>query len=221
MRETDLYDPIKAFLIRQGYTVKAEVGSVDIVALRGDDPPLIVELKTGFSLSLFHQCIDRQSVTDIVYFAVPHQAGKRFQKALRANKTLARRLGLGVLTVHASDGLVEVHQDPGPYRPRKSVQQQGRLLRAFARLEGDPNKGGATRHGLVTGYRQDAIKCATYLVNVGAEKGAFVAKATGVKAATSIMRDNHYGWFVKVETGVFGLTDAGRKGLADWQHALG
>ena len=75
MRETDLYDPIKAFLIRQGYTVKAEVGSVDIVALRGDDPPLIVELKTGFSLSLFHQCIDRQSVTDIVYFAVPHQAG--------------------------------------------------------------------------------------------------------------------------------------------------
>ena len=60
MRETDLYDPIKAFLIRQGYTVKAEVGSVDIVALRGDDPQLIVELKTGFSLSLFHQCIDRQ-----------------------------------------------------------------------------------------------------------------------------------------------------------------
>jgi hypothetical protein len=123
--------------------------------------------------------------------------------------------------VHASDGLVEVHQDPGPYRPRKSVQQQGRLLRAFARLEGDPNKGGATRHGLVTGYRQDAIKCATYLVNVGAEKGALVAKATGVKAATSIMRDNHYGWFVKVETGVYGLTDTGRKGLADWQHALG
>ena len=220
MRETDLYDPVKAFLIRQGYTVKAEVGAVDIVALRGNDPPLIVELKTGFSLSLFHQCIERQSVTDIVYLAVPNQAGKRFQKALRANKTLARRLGLGVLTVHTGDGLVEVHQDPGPYRPRKSVKHQGKLLRAFARLDGDPNKGGATRHGLVTGYRQDAIKCATYLINAGAEKGALVAKATGVKAATAIMRDNHYGWFVKVETGVYGLTDVGRKGLANWQHAL-
>ena len=220
MRETDLYDPVKAFLIRQGYTVKAEVGSVDIVALRGDEPPLIVELKTGFSLSLFHQGIDRQSVTDTVYLAVPHQTGKRFQKLLLANKTLARRLGLGIITVQCSDGLVSVHQDPGPYRPRKSVKQQGRLLRAFARLDGDPNKGGATRHGLVTGYRQDAIKCATYLINAGAEKGALVAKATGVKAATAIMRDNHYGWFVKVEAGVYGLTKAGLKGLEDWQHAL-
>ena len=220
MRETDLYDPVKAFLIRQGYTVKAEVGSVDIVALRGDEPPLIVELKTGFSLSLFHQGIDRQSVTDTVYLAVPHQTGKRFQKSLCANKKLARRLGLGIITVQCSDGLVSVHQDPIPYRPRKSVKQQGRLLRAFARLDGDPNKGGATRHGLVTGYRQDAIKCATYLINAGAEKGALVAKATGVKAATAIMRDNHYGWFVKVEVGVYGLTKAGLKGLEDWQHAL-
>ena len=220
MRETDLYDPVKAFLIRQGYTVKAEVGSVDIVALRGDEPPLIVELKTSFSLSLFHQGINRQSVTDTVYLAVPHQTGKRFQKSLRANKTLARRLGLGIITVQCSDGLVSVHQDPGPYRPRKSVKQQGQLLRAFARLDGDPNKGGATRHGLVTGYRQDAIKCATYLINAGAEKGALVAKATGVKAATAIMRDNHYGWFVKVEVGVYGVTKAGLKGLEDWQHAL-
>ena len=61
MRETDLYDPIKAFLIRQGYTVKAEVGSVDIVALRGDDPPLIVELKTGFFISIVHTRFHRRS----------------------------------------------------------------------------------------------------------------------------------------------------------------
>ena len=35
MPETDLYPPLKSFLEKQGYTVKAEVGAADIVALRG------------------------------------------------------------------------------------------------------------------------------------------------------------------------------------------
>ena len=220
MRETDLYLPIKAFLQRQGYTVKAEVGKADIVALRGQEEPVIVELKTSFSLSLFHQCLERQLMSEHVYLAVPRGLGKPFQKSLLHNKRLARRLGLGVITVNLNDGLVEIHQDPIPYKPRQSTKRKVQLLRAFARLEGDPNKGGATRHGLVTGYRQAAVKCATYLGHTGAEKGALVAKATGVKTATTIMRDNHYGWFLRVETGVYDLTEAGRKGLADWQHAI-
>jgi hypothetical protein len=33
--------------------------------------------------------------------------------------------------------------------------------------------------------------------------------ATGVARATTIMRDNHYGWFRKVETGVYALSEAG------------
>ena len=220
MRETDLYAPIKVFLERQGYTVKAEVGKADIVGLRGQEDPVIVEMKTGFSLSLFHQCVERQSISSHVYLAVPRGSGKPFQKSLLANKKLAHRLGLGLITVRLDNGLVEIHQDPGRYQPKKSVKRKVQLLRAFARLDGDPNTGGATRHGLVTGYRQDAVKCATYLGNTGAEKGALVAKATGVNTATTIMRDNHYGWFSKVETGVYDLTEAGRKGLADWQHAI-
>lgn len=220
MRETDLYPAVRAFLQRQGYVVKAEVGAADVVALRGEDPPVIVELKTGFSLSLFHQGIARLSVTDTVYLAVPQGRGKRWQGSLKANITLARRLGLGVMTVRLEDGLVAVHCDPGPYRPRKSGKRKARLLKEFARLEGDPNTGGATRHGLVTGYRSDALKCAAYLASSGAEKGALVAKATGVKQATSIMRDNHYGWFEKVETGVYALSPAGQIGLKDWGDVL-
>jgi hypothetical protein len=55
--ETDLYLPVKAFLVAQGYEVKAEVGAADIVACRGDEDPVIVELKAAFSLTLFHQAI--------------------------------------------------------------------------------------------------------------------------------------------------------------------
>ncbi|MEO0665313.1 MAG: DUF2161 family putative PD-(D/E)XK-type phosphodiesterase [Pseudomonadota bacterium] len=216
MREADLYPPVKAYLQRQGYDVKGEVGAADVVAMRGEEPPLVVELKLGFSLALFHQALERLKVTDTVYVAVLRPKGKR---ALRDNLGLCRRLGLGLITVR-EDGRVEVHADPGPYRPRKSPKKSDRLLRAFERLEGDPNAGGATRHGLVTGYRQDALKCAAYLATSGAEKGAIIAKATGVPKATTIMRDNHYGWFAKVEKGVYDLTEAGQKGLADWGDAL-
>lgn len=212
MRETELYGPVKAHLEAQGYEVKGEVGAADVVARRGDEPPLVVELKTGFTLALFHQAVDRLALTDLVYVAVP----KPKTKAAKANVRLARRLGIGVLFVRPRDGLVEVICDPGPYRPRQSPKKTQRLLRAFDRLRGDPNDGGATRHGIVTGYRQDALACARFLAVHGPTKASVVAEWTEVPVARRIMADNHYGWFVRVQTGIYGLTDAGQAGLADW-----
>lgn len=210
MQETELYAPVKAFLEGQGYEVKAEIGAADVVAVRGDDEPVIVELKTAFSLSLVHQGVARQSVTDSVYIAVPRKTGRRFQGALKQMKSLCRRLGLGLITVRLKDAHLEVHCDPGPYAPRKSKTRKMHLLREFAKREGDPNQGGATRQGLVTAYRQDALKCASHLAATGPSKGAAVAKETGVEKATRLMADNHYGWFERVEKGVYDLTDKGR-----------
>lgn len=211
-READLYPPIKAFLTRAGWTVKGEVGAADVVARR-DDALLIVELKRAFSLTLFHQGIARLALTDQVYLAVP-DGGRR--KAQQANVALARRLGLGVMTVRPRDGHVTVLAEPGPYAPRKSKKKTARLLSAFDRLDGDPNAGGATRHGLVTGYRQDALRCARFLAVHGPSTGAKVRDWAEVPAATRIMRENHYGWFDKVARGTYQLNAAGRKGLADW-----
>lgn len=210
MRETDLYPPVKAFLEAQDYVVKGEIGAADVVAVRGDDPPVIVELKVGFSLALIHQGIDRQAVTPHVYLAVPDAGGKRGWAALRANLKLARRLGLGVLTVRAKDGLVTVHCDPGPFQPRLLAKPKARLLREFAARTGDPNEGGSTRVGLVTAYRQDATLIAEFLAHVESAKGREVKAATGVARATAMMRDNHYGWFVKIDKGIYALSDSGR-----------
>ena len=220
-RETDLYPPIKAFLEEQGYVVKSEVGAADVVAMRGAEPLVVVELKLGFSLSLYHQCIARLKVTEDVYLAVPRQTGKRFAKAVKENKALARRLGLGLITVRLKDGLVEVHCDPGPYAPRKSAKMQKQLLREFARRQGDPNDGGQTRVGLVTAYRQDALKLAIYLLEAGASKGADVARETDVSRATTMMRDNHYGWFEKIDKGIYGLSPAGAEAAASAGRILG
>ncbi len=211
MKETDLYPHVKALLEGQGYDVKAEIGSADVVGLRpGGDAPVIIELKTGFALTLFHQAIARQSVTDCVYIAVPRQSGKRFLRALKENKALCRRLGLGLITVRLSDGHTEVHLDPAPFTPRKVKTRKTRLLREFARREGDPNLGGAARSGpLVTAYRQDAVKIARHLRSNGVSKCAEIRAATGVETATRIMADDHYGWFERVSRGVYQLTAAG------------
>jgi hypothetical protein len=215
IRETDLSDPIKAYLQARGYDVKGEVGAADIVARRGDDL-LVVELKLGFSLALLHQAVDRLALTDLVYVAVP--AGGR-AKALAANVRLARRIGFGVITVRLRDGFVTVLADPGPYAARVSQPKRARLLRAFDRLAGDPNAGGATRHGIVTGYRQDALRCARFLALHGPSKGAVVRDGAAVPAARVIMADNHYGWFVRIARGVYDLTPLGRSGIADFGDA--
>ena len=109
---------------------------------------------------------------------------------------------------------------PEQYNPRKSAKKSKQIMKLFERLDGDPNSGGATRHGLVTGYRQDALKCATFLAISGASRGAVVAKETGVESATSLMRNNVYGWFDKVEQGVYALNSTGKKGLTDWADVI-
>lgn len=220
VRETELYMPVKQLLEGQGYEVKGEIGAVDIVACRGDEDPVIVELKTGFSLSLFHQAIDRLGLSDTVYVAVPLASNRAFQKALKNNTALCRRLGLGLITVRLKDGLVQIHTDPGPYKPRQSKPKKARLLREFAKRVGDPNQGGATRQGLMTAYRQDALRCVQFLCENGPTKAAEVSKATGVDKARRLMADDHYGWFERVQNGVYGLTPKGGQAIVDYANEL-
>jgi hypothetical protein len=213
MKETDLYPPVKAHLEARGYVVKGEVGPADVVGLRGDEM-VVVELKRGFSLTLFHQGIARLALCDHVYLAVAKGRGRPWLKALRENLRMARRLGLGVIGVDVAAGTVKVYAEPGPYAPRKVARKRRMILSEFERREGDPNLGGL-QGPRVTAYRQEATLCAEFLALAGAAKGAEVAKSTGVARATLIMRANHYGWFDKVSTGVYRLNDAGRAALAE------
>nr|WP_259793894.1 DUF2161 family putative PD-(D/E)XK-type phosphodiesterase [Aliiroseovarius crassostreae] len=211
--ETDLYLPVKAWLEGMGYGVKSEVAGADVVALRDGSDPMVVELKAGFSLTLLQQAVARQAISDHVYVAVPRWSGRSGWRAFKGNIGLCRRLGLGVLSVRLTDGFVQLHCDPAPFLPRKSKVKSARLLGEFVRREGDPNMGG-TNGKIVTAYRQDAEKLAAHLAEHGPMKGADLAKATGVEKATTMMAANHYGWFERVERGVYGLSDAGRVALS-------
>lgn len=220
LAETDLYEPVKALLESQGYEVKGEVGAADIVAVRGDEPPVIVELKTGFSLALFHQAIERLKLTDTVYVAVPRGSGRAFGKSLVANKTLCRRLGLGLITVRLADRFVEVHLDPAPYAPRQSKIRKERLLREFVRRVGDPNPGGMAVGKRITAYRQDALKCLKLLHENGPMKASKVAQAIEVPKARAIMADDHYGWFERVDRGIYAITPRGEQAVGEYAEQM-
>lgn len=204
MPETDLYPPVKRYLERQGYAVKGEIGACDVVALRGDEPPLVVELKRGFTLDLLLQGIDRQAMTDAVYLAVPKPKRGRIGGALQ----LCRRLGLGLLLVSSRD--VEAVLDPAPYRPRPQPKRRAMLLKEFARRVGDPETGGsASRRPRMTAYRQDALRLAAFIGAGGPAKVAEARGATGVERAGPMLLDDVYGWFSRVERGVYGLSPKG------------
>ena len=221
MAETDLYRPVKQFLEAQGYVVKGEIGRCDVLALRKDEPPVIVELKERLSLSLILQAVDRLTVSESVYVAFRigkgHSASWRSQAKQVAS--LLRRLGLGLLTVSARGRVIPV-LDPGPYRPRPGSSRRVRLLREFAERVGDPEVGGSASGRRLTAYRQDAIRCARALAASGVLKVSILSNRTGVSRAGPILRDNHYGWFDRVKAGHYTLSAEGQRGLQQWSHAL-
>ena len=220
--ETDLYAPVKAFLEAQGYAVKGEVEGCDLVAVRSDETPVVVELKRSFTLGLVFQGIARQGVTENVYLAVPPFSTRTTRR--RDALALCRRLGLGLLIVRLEpEPLVQAILDPAEFRPRGRKGRLGRLLREFERRVGDPNQGGTTRRKLMTAYRQDALRCASYLERKGPTRASGVALDTGVASARVMMYVDHYGWFERTPgtpRGTYGLTPKGRAALEEYTNEL-
>ncbi len=221
MPEADLYGPIKRFLEAQGYIVKGEIGPCDIVAVRGDEDPVVVELKERLNLALILQAVDRLTVSHAVYMAF--RIGKGHSASWRSRrkqvKSLLRRLGLGLLTVSERGNVVPV-LDPAPYRPKPNARRRGRMLKEFAERVGDPEAGGSSSRQRLTAYRQDALRCARELADAGVLKVSALRERTGVSRAGPILRDNHYGWFDRVKTGYYDLSPKGRRDLAAWSDAL-
>ncbi|MFN4016502.1 MAG: DUF2161 domain-containing phosphodiesterase [Reyranella sp.] len=205
--ESDLYAPVKTLLEGQGYVVKGEVRGCDVVAVRGTEPPVVVELKRTFGLGLVLQGVDRLALTDLVYLAVG-----QWPRQMKNVKKLCRRLGLGFIVVAKEKA--DVVLDPLPYAPRRNSRKAGRLLGEHARRVGDPNLGGqAMRAPLMTAYRQEALRCAELLAANGPMKVAALRAAGDAPKAAQILQQDVYGWFERVERGVYAITPKGREGL--------
>lgn len=214
LSETSLYVPIKRFLESLGFSVKGEIGHCDVLALSGQEPPIVVvcELKLTFNFELVLQGIDRAAACDEVWLAAPLSiAGKGRERDPRF-RTLCRRLGFGLLGV-TREGAVEVLLSPTALAPRRDPKRRSRLVDEHRRRRGDPVLGGGSRQPQMTAYRQAALDCARDMLS-GPRRPRELRLKVG--NAGQILRDNVYGWFVRVERGVYDLTPSGREALARW-----
>ena len=212
--ETALYLPVKRFLEKLGFTVKGEIGGCDLVALSGDDPPVVVigELKLAFNLELILQAVDRAGAADEVWLAARMSVRGKGRESDARYRNLCRRLGFGMLAVTGS-GDVEVIVKPPTSAPRRDNKKRSRLVAEHQRRRGDPAMGGSTRAPIMTAYRQQALACAAAL-SAGPRK----VRDLRVECpdAGKILLHNVYGWFDRAERGIYVLTDAGRAALKRW-----
>ena len=218
MQEVDLYPPLKHFLTQQGYEVKGEVQHCDVIAVRGDEPVVVVELKLSINMTVVLQAVDRLQISDTVYIGVPKSIVilKKHRKQI---VKLLRMLGLGLIVIDptAALGGVDVLCDPGEYKPRQVKQKTHRLLGEFMHRVGDPNAGGSTtRRGIMTVYRQKALAIAEYLQEHGKTKAAVIARSLTEPKTRVILYDNVYGWFDRLGKGVYALSPRGETEFPKW-----
>ena len=217
MKESDLYLPLKNFLEKQDYEVKAEVENCDVVAIKTSctekevQPPTVVELKLTLNLEVILQTVDRLILSPIVYIGVSSTC-----TALRKNKRkrvikLLKMLGVGLISINPKSQTVQILVDPTSYQPRQSKPRQQWLINEFVTRVGDPNLGGSsTKSGRITAYKQQALEIAKYLRKHGPSKASSIVKELEIPRARAIVYDNHYGWFENVSRGVYDLSETGK-----------
>lgn len=221
MKETELYTPIKIYLENLGYEVKGEVKDCDIVAKK-EDFLIVIELKLTLNITLLLQAVDRFSLADIVYIAIPKQCSI-YKKQSKSTKKLVKRLGLGLIVVdiQKTQQYVEVINDPQDYKPRINKRKQIGLLKEFNLRLGDPMQGGSrkTTAGL-TAYRQRSIRIAEYLSHISSAKGTEINKAINEPQATTFLNKNYYQWFNNVARGIYNLSEKGQQELPLWLEKM-
>lgn len=224
--ETELYEPIKAYLEQLGYEVKSEVQGCDIVAVHPTEPqPLIVEMKRAFNLSLLFQGVQRLKLTDRVYLAVERNRRKSGSQSQRWGDItrVCRMLGLGVLTVtfyKTKQPVIEILCEPGPYTPKTNQRRASRLMYEFMERSGDYNVGGSTGRKIVTSYREKALVCAMMLKQHGPSSPRQLRELTGNARVSSMLQKDYYGWFRRVERGVYTITPAGEQALDTYDDVI-
>ncbi|OQX29779.1 MAG: hypothetical protein B0D92_01825 [Spirochaeta sp. LUC14_002_19_P3] len=212
-RETELYPPLKAWLETQGYQVRGEVKKCDLAAVR-DGELIAIELKIRPSLALLAQAAERQDYADSVYVALP------LTPVSRGFRLLLRRLGIGLIFIHflRTKIKVEVAYQPGAEElpPRRRPKKKAALLREISGRDMDLSPGGlAGGKPRVSAYRQQSLRLAAWLAELGTASPAQLVKLGARGDAGRMLSRNIYGWFERVSRGCYCLHPSGRKALND------
>lgn len=222
--EEDLCRPVSEFLVKQGYTVRSEVNYCDVTALK-ENELVVVELKRNLSVNLLSQAVKRQKAADLVYIAVPKPKRMIGNSKWKDICHLIRRLELGLILVSfkGEQAFIEIPIEPMYFDRDKSKamnkKKRENIIKEINGRHSDLNIGGSTGKKLVTAYRENALYIACCLNRFGplSPKG-LRELGTDNKKTISILVENHYGWFEKVQRGVYYINDEGKKALDQYKE---
>ena len=211
LKESDLYPPVKDFFENRGYTVRGEVQNCDLAAEKGGEL-IVVEIKKQINISLLYQAIDRQRFSNQVYIACT-----RPKKNQSKAKYIAERLGLGLIFVNIEDEFSPLDIVALPIEKTKVSNKKYKVILQEINNRLLDTGGGLNQKKYLTSFRESNIKIASALKVYGKPASSkFLQENFDCPEKTGYaMRRNYYGWFEKIDTGMYQLSEDGERCLAE------
>lgn len=217
--ETELYLPVKTFFEDIGFSVKGEVKSCDLMAVR-EDIIIICELKLSFSLKLLYQLMDRKALTENVYAVIPRPKKGHNTKEWKNIVKLLKALDMGLITVTLDSPIktVEVILEPFDGKSYKNKKRQAILKNEFSNRILDGNIGGVNRKKILTAYMEKSILVLCALDSLVKSSPKNVKAICNEDKTATILLNNVYGWFLREGKGVYSVSDKGREFLNSCEY---
>ena len=205
--ESSMYEPIRQLLNSLGFIVRGEVKNCDIAAIKGEEL-WVVEMKLSANLTLLCQAMERKVITEHVFIAIPRPRNSRNKNFVTLKKIISKlELGLILVSLDSPMPLAEIAIHPSG-RQKTNTKKSESVRKEILGRSSD-SSGGTTKTEVSTAYREKCIKIACFLKAKGELNSRGLLKLGCEKDAAAILRNNHYGWFAKTESGKYVLSEMG------------
>lgn len=221
--EKDLFQPIKSYFEAYGYICDGEVQDIDLY-MEKDETSVAVELKKTLDFKSVQQAALRQKITDYVYIGI-FKPKDLFSRAFQDKIYLLKRLGIGLIVVSKRSKNIEIVSEPivselSQFKSRNKNKKKA-LSEEFQKRKSKNNVGGVHGTKLITSYREDALLILDALFELGGEASTReIRSISGVEKTTSILYNNHYGWFSKTGTGRYQVAENGFKAIEEFEDTI-
>jgi hypothetical protein len=210
MIEADLFEPVKIYFEDRGAKVFAEVRGNDVV-VEQDGLYFGLELKKNFNLELVYQLLHRRGLFHGQYAVIQITNGS-FRNRSQAMMLLSA-LGFGLIGVEFLKTKTKVSLLLQCSRQDKPIQMHGkRRLRMISEISNrfiEYGRGGVQSGSELSSYRQRALFALWLIRKRGAIRPKDLDLCLPGKKVGSILHQNVYGWFIKIQRGTYIATDAG------------
>lgn len=218
MKEIELYEPIKNYLLKNGYKLQAEVKNCDIAYLYKNNL-VVIELKKSFNLKLLYQALDRKVFANKVFIAIIRPKNFR-KKETKYMLNILKALNIGLITVSLDSPLktVEIILEPQNQIINSKIKKRNIILNEIQNRNLNINIGGSVKKAnILTAYKEQVIFLACILNKIKVGSPSFIKKQFNIQNASSILQNNYYGYFEKIERGKYTLSKKGKDMLSGEQ----